>query len=129
MSAIRTKQRYTVDEYEEMVVRGILTAQDRVELIRGEIVDKMTVGTPHTSSTIRLNRLLNKHLQEHALIAIQVPIRLPDSKPEPDVSVLRIREDCYAEAIADLRDLLRTPARPQDQAFISFLARALADPV
>ena len=95
MSAIRTQQRYTVDEYEEMVVRGILTERDRVELIRGEIVDKMTVGTPHTACTKRLICLLSEALRGRANIGIQDPIRLPDSEPEPDVSVVRSRPDFY----------------------------------
>ena len=98
MSAIRTQQRYTVDEYEEMVVRGILTERDRVELIRGEIVDKMTMGTPHSTCTRRLIWFLQDHLQKQAFISLQTPIRLPDSKPEPDVSVLRLRQDFYLKA-------------------------------
>ncbi len=36
--------KYSVDDYEEMVRLGVLTEKDRVELIRGEIVPKMSIG-------------------------------------------------------------------------------------
>ena len=35
--------RYSVDDYEEMIRLGVLTENDRVELIRGEIVPKMAI--------------------------------------------------------------------------------------
>ncbi len=39
-----TTRRFTVTEYHQMAEAGILTAKDRVELIRGEIVLMSAIG-------------------------------------------------------------------------------------
>jgi len=54
--------RFTVDEYEEMIATGILSENERVELIRGEIVEKMVIGPLHNATVKRLNRLLTTRL-------------------------------------------------------------------
>ena len=106
MSAIRTQQRYTVDEYEEMVVRGILTERDRVELIRGEIVDKMTIGTPHFVCVNRSTRIMVRLFGDKEIVSIQNPVLLADSAPEPDVVVLRSRADEYSSGKPGPADVL-----------------------
>src|SRR3954451_2047015 len=88
--------RYSVDDYEEMIRLGVLTENDRVELIRGEIVAKMPIGRRHLFSVNRLNRIFNRRLGEAAIVSIQNPIVLPDSEPEADVTLLRPRADEYA---------------------------------
>ncbi len=40
----RTAQKITVAEYHELIDRGVLTENDRCELIRGELVEKKTIG-------------------------------------------------------------------------------------
>ena len=50
--------RYSVNDYEEMIRLGVLTENDRVELIRGEIVPKMPIGDRHFFSVNRINRRL-----------------------------------------------------------------------
>lgn len=95
MPSTRVYHRFTVDEYEQMVATGILTEQDRVELIRGEILAKMTIGDPHIACVLRLNWLLSQLAAGRALVSIQNPIRLSDSMPEPDVALLRPRADFY----------------------------------
>jgi hypothetical protein len=88
--------RYSVDDYEEMIRLGVLTENDRVELIRGEIVPKMPIGPKHAGCAKRMNRLFTLTLGEAAVVANQDPVRLPDSEPEPDISLLRPRADFYA---------------------------------
>jgi hypothetical protein len=92
MSA-RPPHRFTVQQYEKMGDVGILNENDRVELIRGEIVAKMTIGSPHIACVNRLNRLLVRALGDRAIVSIQNPIRLADSEPEPDVVPLAPRAD------------------------------------
>jgi Uma2 family endonuclease len=44
------KRRFTVDEYHQMATAGILTEDDRVELIDGEIIQMMTIGRRRTGA-------------------------------------------------------------------------------
>src|SRR5205814_16384 len=88
--------KYSVGDYEEMIRLGVLTENDRVELIRGEIVPKMAIGPRHGSCLKRFNRLLTQRAAGQAIVGIRDPVRLPDSEPEPDVSLLRPRADFYA---------------------------------
>ncbi len=91
-----THHRFTVDEYERMIDNGILTENERVELIRGEVVEKMVVGPLHSATVNRINRLLTTRLLALAIVSVQNPIVLNDSEPEPDLALLAPREDFYA---------------------------------
>jgi Uma2 family endonuclease len=91
----RVHHRFSVDDYEQMIAQGILTEEDRCELIRGEILAKMTIGDRHAACVNRLTRILTRMLGERAIVSVQNPIRLADSEPEPDVALLRARGDFY----------------------------------
>jgi Uma2 family endonuclease len=97
--------RYSVDDYEEMIRLGVLTENDRVELIRGEIVAKMPIGPKHGGCVKRCIRLLDRRIGEAAIVASQDPIRLADSEPEPDLSLLRPRADFYASGHPEPPDI------------------------
>ncbi len=97
MSQQLEHHRFSFDEYVAMIERGILEDDDRVELLAGEIVDKMGQGPRHGSILARLTRLFVTALGTRALLVPQGPIALPpDSMPEPDISLVREREDFYA---------------------------------
>ena len=98
MSIALTQLRYTVEEYEAMTERGELTENDRVELIRGEIIEKMPIGSSHTGCVNKLNRLLNRLVGDNAIVTIQNSIQLADSEPEPDVCLARLRADFYSSS-------------------------------
>ena len=80
--------KYSVDDYEEMIRLGILTERDRVELIRGEIVPKMAIGPRHSTCVKGFVRRLIAE-PARAILGCQDPVRLGDSEPEPDISVVR----------------------------------------
>lgn len=101
----RVHHRFTVDEYEQMVDTGILTKDDRVELIRGEIVEKMTFGDANTACVKRLLDLFSQSLVGRATLSIQDPVRLPESVPEPDVALLVKRADYYASGKPTAADI------------------------
>ncbi len=92
---LRTRHRFTVDDYEQMIEFGILGEDARVELIRGEVVDKMTISDRHMFTVNSLNRWLNRLIGDRALVSVQNPVRFPDSEPEPDIALLRPRDDMY----------------------------------
>ena len=104
--ASRVHHRFSVDEYDEMVVRGILDENDRVELIRGEIVDKMTIGDRHAACVNRLVAILVTLASGRWIASAQNPVALADSKPEPDVALLRHRADFYSTSTATADDIL-----------------------
>jgi len=91
------RHRLDVDAYYKMAEAGILTHDDRVELIDGEIIDMNPIGSPHAAVTNRLARLLNRTVADAtALVSVQSPLRLDDfNEPEPDVMLLLPRADDY----------------------------------
>jgi Uma2 family endonuclease len=90
---------FTVDEYNRMGEAGILPEGVRTELIEGEIIEMVPIGSHHAGAVIRLNTLLSEGLnRRQAILAVQSPLVLSDrSQPEPDVCLLRPRADFYAE--------------------------------
>jgi Uma2 family endonuclease len=106
MALTLVRHRFSVDEYEQMIECGILTENARVELIRGEIIEKMAIGDPHAASVKRLNRMFGKTFGDRALISVQDPIRLIDSEPEPDLALLLPRDDFYLSGKPRAADIL-----------------------
>src|ERR1700758_654902 len=97
--SIRVERRYfNVTEYNLMGERGILSEDDRVELIEGEILKMSPIGSRHAACVDRLNLLLVRLASQRAIIRVQNPIQLSDySEPQPDVALLKPRNDFYAE--------------------------------
>jgi Uma2 family endonuclease len=94
-----TRRRFTVDEYYRIAEAGILTSDDRVELLDGEIIDMVPIGSQHAAHVAKLDRLISSSLGDRAIVWIQNPIRLDRfSEPEPDIALLRPRDDFYASA-------------------------------
>lgn len=92
-----TRRRFTVAEYHAMARAGILTEDDKVELLDGQIVEKMTINSPHAGCVNRLNRLFVQRLADRAVVQPQNPVELDDwSEPEPDIALLKSRDDFYA---------------------------------
>lgn len=89
-----------------MAQAGILTEDDRVELIEGEIVEMTPIGSRHAAGVARLTALFSR-IQDRGIVWVQNPIRLAEhSEPQPDVAVLRPRADFYAEAHPGPEDVL-----------------------
>ena len=107
MSVDVVRRRFTVDEYLHMAQAGILTEEDRVELLDGEIVEMTPIGFPHAGCVAALLRVLVTGVGMRAVVWPQQPIRLSErSLPEPDVTLLRPRQGMYRDAAAEPRDVL-----------------------
>jgi Uma2 family endonuclease len=96
--AVRPQPRlFTVEEYHRMGEAGILGEDDRVELIYGEIVQMTAIGSRHAACVKRLLAAFSRHFADRAIVQVQDPVQASDlSEPEPDVVLLRPRDDFYA---------------------------------
>lgn len=107
MSVQVAKRWFTVAEYNRMGETGILSAEDRVELIEGEIIEMSPIGRRHVACVGRLTNLFSKLLSERAIVWVQNPIVLNDySEPQPDVALLRRRDDFYERSLPAPDDVL-----------------------
>lgn len=101
------KHLFTVDEYERLADTGIFHEDDRVELIEGEIVQMVPIGSEHAGAVNRLTSLFTRLLQERIVAGVQNPVRLPEmSEPQPDFVLLKPREDFYTKRHPEPADVL-----------------------
>ncbi|MFL5733663.1 MAG: Uma2 family endonuclease [Chloroflexia bacterium] len=103
-----TRRLFTLEEYERMIDAGVFDEDERIELIRGEIVQMAPIGLPHAACVARLTALMAQTVLARAIIWPQNnPIYLPpSSRPEPDLTLLRWRDDYYAGNPPDPEDVI-----------------------
>lgn len=88
--------RLSVDRYERMVASGIITPDDRVELLEGVLVNKMSKSPEHVLGTILVTDALRAILPAGWSMRSEQPVRMDDSEPEPDAVVVRGSPRDYA---------------------------------
>ena len=98
---------FDIETYHRMIEAGVFREDDRVELIQGRILDMTPIGKQHAACVKRLNALFHQHLQGRVLVGVQDPILLASeqSEPQPDLTLLRPREDFYEAALPGPEDL------------------------
>lgn len=98
---------FTVEDYMRMLEAGILSEDDRIELIEGEIIEMSPIGDLHAACVIRLTMLFTRLVGVAALVSVQNPVRLDNhSEPQPDLALLKPRPDFYAQAKPTPDDIL-----------------------
>ena len=106
MSVQIERRHFTVSEYHRMATAGIFTEDDRVELIGGEIIEMAPIGVRHAACVAKLAEVFSRYLQSAAIIWVQNPVRLDErSEPEPDIALLRRREDFYSQSAPTPNDV------------------------
>jgi Uma2 family endonuclease len=99
MTQLPATRRFTVHEYHAMGRAGILHPDERVELIEGEVVPVPPIGSRHGGVVDRLNRLFVRAAGDNAIVRVQGAVRLSEySEPQPDLALLRARDDFYTRA-------------------------------
>ena len=96
----------TVDEYDHMIQAGIFSEDVQLELIEGELIKMSSIGSGHASTIRLITRLLYAQASAQAIIAVQDPIRLARSEPQPDLALLRPRPDGYKDSHPQPADIL-----------------------
>ena len=106
MATETSKRLFTVHDYHRMVDAGILSEHDRVELIRGEILTMSPIGPRHNAAVLRATNALVKLVEGRAIVGIQGSVRLDEyDEPEPDIVLLRPKDDFYASGHAGPPDI------------------------
>ena len=96
MQVEATKRLFTVDDYYRMADAGILTPENRVELIDGEVIQMSPIGARHAGCVNAANDLFVNAFRGRAIVSIQNPLRLNNyTEPEPDAVLLKYRSDSY----------------------------------
>lgn len=106
MSVQLLRRKFTLEQYHKMAESGILTENDRVELIRGEIIEMSPIGRRHAACVRRLHKLFSEKLSLLAIVDTQNPVELSDrSEPQPDVVLLQPRPDFYEAGHPKAKDI------------------------
>jgi Uma2 family endonuclease len=107
MSVQIQRHYFSVEDYYRMADAGVFPPNARIELIDGEVIEMSPIGNRHAGSVNRLGTLLGRETGDFAIVAVQNPVRLNDfSEPQPDIALLRPRDDFYSSAHPAPEDVL-----------------------
>jgi Uma2 family endonuclease len=107
VALVPERTRISADRYQKMVATGVLTKYHRVELIDGDMINMAPIGPPHSAAMARLNRLFVLSVGDLAIAYPGGSVKLGDySVPQPDLMLLKPREDFYAGQIPTPPDVL-----------------------
>ncbi len=101
-----SKRLFTVHDYHRMVGAGILSEDDRVELIRGEVLAMSPIGPRHSAAVLRATQALVRIAGDRAIVGVQGSVRLDEyDELQPDIYLLRPKDDFYASGHAGPADI------------------------
>ena len=88
----------TIEEFQRLTETGVFSEDQRLELIRGELVEMSPIGGPHATAVRRLTNRLAARLGSRIILDVQNPLLIGEHQSElyPDVMLLRPQEDFYS---------------------------------
>lgn len=81
--------RFSVARYQRMIEAGILTSEDKVELLENYVVLKMPRNPPHDGTLDLVKAAIPPQIPCGWLTRVQQTVVLSDSQPEPDFALVR----------------------------------------
>ncbi len=88
--------RFTREAYHRMA--DVLNSGPRVELIDGEIFMMSPIGPTQSMLVTRLSYFFTRNLPPEFRCRVQQPVAArDDSEPEPDIAIVRTRDDDYRD--------------------------------
>ena len=105
-TAAPTRRRFTVDEFYAMAEAGVLDADERLELLNGEVFVMAPMGAAHADITDLFDDFFKSSLRGRARVPVKGPLRIDDTTLLfPDLAVLRPRTD-YRRHLPEPGDVL-----------------------
>jgi Uma2 family endonuclease len=88
----------SVDQYDKLVHSGVFTKRDKLQLVDGILVSKVTQNPPHSVADLLCGKALARVIPVGWHVRPDKPVRLPpDGEPEPDQCVARGAERDYLQ--------------------------------
>jgi Uma2 family endonuclease len=107
MDVVAERKRFTVDEYHKLGQAGVLSENDRIELLEGELIQMPPIGSVHAGIVARLDRAFQASIPQGFAVWTQNPLGLPPlSEPQPDLALLKPRADDYLSSLPVASDVL-----------------------
>jgi Uma2 family endonuclease len=88
-------RRFSVKEYHKLIELGVLTEDDRLELLDGYLVEKMPHDPTHDGTIQLVEDAVRSLLPAGWCIRVQMAVTLSRSEPEPDFVVARGNKRTY----------------------------------
>ena len=91
------RYRMSLEQYERLVGAGVFTKRDKLQLVNGILVAKMTKNPPHSIAKGKCADALERVIPVPSWhVRQEDPVRLPPfNEPEPDVCIARGQRDDY----------------------------------
>ena len=93
---MKTLYKWTIEEYHHMIESGLLAGKS-VELLEGNIVVMSPEGIPHSHTCQSVSDYLRELFKGKAYVRDAHPITLDNSEPEPDLAIVRLPKNIYAQ--------------------------------
>ncbi len=104
---IATPRKFTIEEYHKLIDLGFFPENQRIELIRGEILEMPPKRTIHSVCNSLLWKQIYELIGKQAEIRVQEPIILPlNSEPEPDLVIAQKKTDNYLSGHPHVEDII-----------------------
>jgi hypothetical protein len=97
--------RFSVDQYHRMIATGVFKEHDRVMLIEGRIVTKMTHNPLHDETVWRVQTRFLSLAPDGWIVRVQSAITTADSEPEPDVVIAKRQPRGYINSHPRSKDI------------------------
>ncbi len=99
-------RKFSVEDYHRFIKMGIFKPEERLELWEGEFVEMSPIGKKHAGCVDAMSEMLKDYLNRQVIVRTQNPIVLNDfSEPQPDVCLLKRRDDFYRLISATAKDV------------------------
>ena len=84
------KHRFNVSDWHQLGEKNFFLPDARMELIEGEIIDMVPIGSSHAGCVSWLNHFFVIQVADLAIVKVQDPVQLSNfSEPQPDLMILR----------------------------------------
>ncbi len=89
----------TRSEFHRAIDAGVYPDSERLELLDGQVVERVTNNPPHAGTVLAIATWLRSVVPDNCVVLVQSPLALDDkSEPEPDIAVAEGRpRDFFVE--------------------------------